>query len=144
MSRLLARKPSKPKQRLVILAPLTSCQSCNIFKSFCSFCEDAIFACFLTPRFLCFFSEERMETANKQLAAKECDDTEDNRKTISQLLAQSEDPPPTLKQGHLILRNIMCNILSNDNGHLLEFLKNLFFFFQTKRLCVRRRSWRWS
>lgn len=33
---------------------------------------------------------ERMETANKQLAAKECDDTEDNRKTISQLLAQSE------------------------------------------------------
>lgn len=31
-----------------------------------------------------------METANKQLAAKECDDTEDNRKTISQLLAQSE------------------------------------------------------
>lgn len=31
-----------------------------------------------------------METANKQLAAKECDDTEDNRKTISQLLVQSE------------------------------------------------------
>lgn len=31
-----------------------------------------------------------METANKQLAAKECEGTEDNRKTISQLLAQSE------------------------------------------------------
>ncbi|TNM84590.1 hypothetical protein fugu_008768 [Takifugu bimaculatus] len=34
---------------------------------------------------------ERMETANKQLAAKECDDTEDNRKTISQLLAQNKE-----------------------------------------------------
>lgn len=31
-----------------------------------------------------------METANKQLAAKECEGTEDNRKTISQLLTQSE------------------------------------------------------
>uniref|UniRef100_A0A3Q4MFL9 Angiomotin n=1 Tax=Neolamprologus brichardi TaxID=32507 RepID=A0A3Q4MFL9_NEOBR len=30
----------------------------------------------------------RMETANKQLAAKECDGSEDNRKTISQLLTQ--------------------------------------------------------
>lgn len=35
---------------------------------------------------------ERMETANKQLAAKECEGTEDNRKTISQLLVQSEYP----------------------------------------------------
>lgn len=33
-----------------------------------------------------------METANKQLAAKECEGTEDNRKTISQLLAQSKYP----------------------------------------------------
>uniref|UniRef100_A0A3P9PRW0 Angiomotin n=1 Tax=Poecilia reticulata TaxID=8081 RepID=A0A3P9PRW0_POERE len=33
---------------------------------------------------------ERMETANKQLASKECDSSEDNRKTISQLVAQSE------------------------------------------------------
>ena len=32
---------------------------------------------------------ERMETANKQLAAKECEGSEDNRKTISQLHAQS-------------------------------------------------------
>lgn len=50
--------------------------------------------CMFLSRFCSF--EERMETANKQLAAKECDDTEDNRKTISQLLAQSEDrtPPP--------------------------------------------------
>lgn len=31
-----------------------------------------------------------METANKQLAAKEYEGMEDNRKTISQLLAQSE------------------------------------------------------
>uniref|UniRef100_A0A3B5LWH2 Angiomotin C-terminal domain-containing protein n=1 Tax=Xiphophorus couchianus TaxID=32473 RepID=A0A3B5LWH2_9TELE len=30
----------------------------------------------------------RMETANKQLASKECDSSEDNRKTISQLVAQ--------------------------------------------------------
>ncbi|XP_010788521.1 angiomotin-like isoform X2 [Notothenia coriiceps] len=35
---------------------------------------------------------ERMETANKQLAAKECDGSEDNRKTISQLLAQRDAP----------------------------------------------------
>lgn len=48
--------------------------------------------CMFSSHFCSF--EERMETANKQLAAKECDDTEDNRKTISQLLAQSEDPPP--------------------------------------------------
>lgn len=41
---------------------------------------------------VCF--KERMETANKQLAAKECDGSEDNRKTISQLLTQSEYPPP--------------------------------------------------
>ncbi|XP_035383357.1 angiomotin isoform X2 [Electrophorus electricus] len=34
---------------------------------------------------------ERMETANKQLAAKECEGTEDNRKTISQLLAQNKE-----------------------------------------------------
>nr|XP_046266056.1 angiomotin isoform X2 [Scatophagus argus]XP_046266057.1 angiomotin isoform X2 [Scatophagus argus]XP_046266058.1 angiomotin isoform X2 [Scatophagus argus] len=34
---------------------------------------------------------ERMETANKQLAAKECDGSEDNRKTISQLLAQNKE-----------------------------------------------------
>uniref|UniRef100_A0A665TFC0 Angiomotin n=1 Tax=Echeneis naucrates TaxID=173247 RepID=A0A665TFC0_ECHNA len=34
---------------------------------------------------------ERMETANKQLAAKECDGSEDNRKTISQLLTQSKE-----------------------------------------------------
>lgn len=41
-------------------------------------------------RFPLLLIPERMETANKQLAAKECDDMEDNRKTISQLLAQSE------------------------------------------------------
>ncbi|XP_026226555.1 angiomotin-like isoform X2 [Anabas testudineus] len=34
---------------------------------------------------------ERMETANKQLAAKECDGSEDNRKTISQLLVQNKE-----------------------------------------------------
>ncbi|XP_053543954.1 angiomotin isoform X3 [Ictalurus punctatus] len=34
---------------------------------------------------------ERMETANKQLAAKECEGTEDNRKTISQLLVQNKE-----------------------------------------------------
>ncbi|KAM9384546.1 angiomotin isoform 2-T3 [Pholidichthys leucotaenia] len=34
---------------------------------------------------------ERMETANKQLAAKECDSSEDSRKTISQLLAQNKE-----------------------------------------------------
>ncbi|KAJ8266904.1 hypothetical protein GJAV_G00135980 [Gymnothorax javanicus] len=34
---------------------------------------------------------ERMETANKQLAAKECEGSEDNRKTISQLLAQNKE-----------------------------------------------------
>uniref|UniRef100_A0A3B4USD9 Angiomotin n=1 Tax=Seriola dumerili TaxID=41447 RepID=A0A3B4USD9_SERDU len=34
---------------------------------------------------------ERMETANKQLAAKECDGSEDNRKTISQLLTQNKE-----------------------------------------------------
>lgn len=34
---------------------------------------------------------ERMDTANKQLAAKECEGTEDNRKTISQLLAQNKE-----------------------------------------------------
>ncbi|XP_041657852.1 angiomotin isoform X2 [Cheilinus undulatus] len=34
---------------------------------------------------------ERMETANKQLAAKECDGSEDNRKTISQLLTQIKE-----------------------------------------------------
>ncbi|XP_076606360.1 angiomotin isoform X1 [Chaetodon auriga] len=34
---------------------------------------------------------ERMETANKQLAAKECDGSDDNRKTISQLLAQNKE-----------------------------------------------------
>ncbi|XP_053555299.1 angiomotin [Bombina bombina] len=34
---------------------------------------------------------ERMETANKQLAAKELEGTEDNRNTISQLLAQNKD-----------------------------------------------------
>ncbi|KAK2828951.1 hypothetical protein Q5P01_019985 [Channa striata] len=34
---------------------------------------------------------ERMETANKQLAAKDCDGSEDNRKTISQLLAQNKE-----------------------------------------------------
>lgn len=34
---------------------------------------------------------ERMETANKQLAAKECEGTEDNRKTISQLLVQVKE-----------------------------------------------------
>lgn len=37
---------------------------------------------------VCHF-KERMETANKQLATRDCDGTEDNRKTISQLLAQS-------------------------------------------------------
>lgn len=39
-------------------------------------------------RFWCF--KERMETANKQLATKDCEGSEDNRKTISQLLTQSE------------------------------------------------------
>uniref|UniRef100_A0A671XLJ6 Angiomotin n=1 Tax=Sparus aurata TaxID=8175 RepID=A0A671XLJ6_SPAAU len=34
---------------------------------------------------------ERMETANKQLATKDCEGSEDNRKTISQLLAQNKD-----------------------------------------------------
>ncbi|RVE63845.1 hypothetical protein OJAV_G00140410 [Oryzias javanicus] len=34
---------------------------------------------------------ERMETANKQLATKDCDGSEDNRKTISQLLAQNKE-----------------------------------------------------
>ncbi|XP_038128031.1 angiomotin isoform X1 [Cyprinodon tularosa] len=34
---------------------------------------------------------ERMETANKQLASKECDSSEDNRKTISQLVAQNKE-----------------------------------------------------
>lgn len=34
---------------------------------------------------------DRMETANKQLAAKDCDSSEDNRKTISQLLAQNKE-----------------------------------------------------
>ncbi|MEE6518119.1 hypothetical protein FKM82_028845 [Ascaphus truei] len=34
---------------------------------------------------------ERMETANKQLAAKEFEGTEDSRKTISQLLAQNKE-----------------------------------------------------
>ncbi|KAM4019595.1 angiomotin isoform 1-T2 [Anomaloglossus baeobatrachus] len=34
---------------------------------------------------------ERMETANKQLAAKEIEGSEDNRKTISQLLGQNKD-----------------------------------------------------
>lgn len=34
---------------------------------------------------------ERMETANKQLAAKECDTSEEHRRTISQLLAQNKE-----------------------------------------------------
>ncbi|XP_054481288.1 angiomotin [Anoplopoma fimbria] len=34
---------------------------------------------------------ERMETANKQLTAKECDCSEDNRKTISQLVVQNKE-----------------------------------------------------
>ncbi|KAM8897671.1 angiomotin isoform 4-T4 [Spinachia spinachia] len=34
---------------------------------------------------------ERMETANKQLTAKECDCSEDNHKTISQLLVQNKE-----------------------------------------------------
>ncbi|KAF7205653.1 angiomotin isoform X2 [Nothobranchius furzeri] len=34
---------------------------------------------------------ERMEMANKQLASKECDGSEDNRKTISQLLTQNKE-----------------------------------------------------
>lgn len=56
--------------------------------------------------------EERMETANKQLAAKECDDTEDNRKTISQLLAQSEDRTP--------IRSFNLHVCKrNNDGHLL-------------------------
>ncbi|MEQ2226099.1 hypothetical protein ILYODFUR_024148 [Ilyodon furcidens] len=32
-----------------------------------------------------------METANKQLASKECESSEDNRKTISQLVAQNKE-----------------------------------------------------
>ncbi|XP_031428499.1 angiomotin [Clupea harengus] len=34
---------------------------------------------------------ERMETANKQLAVKECEGSEENRKTISQLLTQNKE-----------------------------------------------------
>ncbi|XP_047462094.1 angiomotin-like isoform X6 [Mugil cephalus] len=34
---------------------------------------------------------DRMDTANKQLASKECDGSEDNRKTISQLLTQNKE-----------------------------------------------------
>lgn len=34
---------------------------------------------------------ERMETANKQLATRDCEGTEDNRKTISQLLTQNKE-----------------------------------------------------
>lgn len=62
-----------------------------------------------------------METANKQLAAKECDDTEDNRKTISQLLAQSEDRVPIQR---FPLHVCKCNLLplSNNNGHLFFFV----------------------
>lgn len=45
---------------------------------------------------------ERMETANKQLAAKECEGTEDNRKTISQLLAQSEYPFEKAEKVHAL------------------------------------------
>lgn len=40
--------------------------------------------------FMYFVPAERMETANKQLAEKEFEGSEDNRKTISQLFAQSE------------------------------------------------------
>ena len=47
--------------------------------------------CVSSPDVWCVFSvAERMETANKQLAARECEGSEDNRKTISQLLVQSE------------------------------------------------------
>lgn len=47
-------------------------------------------SCFASNCFcvLCHFAE-RMETANKQLATRDCEGTEDNRKTISQLLTQS-------------------------------------------------------
>lgn len=54
---------------------------------FCLFCPTSHLCVCV---YVCCF-KERMETANKQLAAKECDDTEENRKTVSQLLAQSED-----------------------------------------------------
>lgn len=45
-----------------------------------------------------FSVAERMETANKQLAAKECEGSEDNRKTISQLLTQSEQITHTIRE----------------------------------------------
>ena len=45
-----------------------------------------------------FSVAERMDTANKQLAAKEWEGTEDNRKTISQLLTQSEYITHTIRE----------------------------------------------
>lgn len=45
-----------------------------------------------------FSVAERMDTANKQLAAKEWEGTEDNRKTISQLLTQSEQITHTIRE----------------------------------------------
>lgn len=72
MSHLMSCSPaaSLPQKWTCVLKSLCQRRPCK----FCHVCP----------------SKERMETANKQLAAKECDDTEDNRKTISQLLAQSE------------------------------------------------------
>ncbi|CAB1316493.1 unnamed protein product, partial [Coregonus sp. 'balchen'] len=46
---------------------------------------------------------ERMETANKQLAAKECEGSEDNRKTISQLLTQNKE---TLKKKQVYVEKV--------------------------------------
>lgn len=42
------------------------------------------------PCLLCPNSTERLETANKQLAEKEYEGSEDTRKTISQLFAKSK------------------------------------------------------
>ena len=56
----------------------------------------------LLLRLCCF--KDRMETANKQLAAKEYEGIEDNRKTISQLLAQSE----YYTHNHTVLEQRTC------------------------------------
>lgn len=62
-----------------------------------------VFVPTLTLCVVCF--KERMETANKQLAAKECDGSEDNRKTISQLLVQSEYHTQTF---HSAISQVSC------------------------------------
>lgn len=70
-----------------------------------------------------FSVAERMETANKQLAAKECEGSEDNRKTISQLLTQSEYITNTATREHQArplqhstssLNIPLCGLISKD------------------------------